>query len=162
MPDRLAERYQEAIQDPDLLSHRGEIALLDARMAELLENVATGESGPAWGQLRELVNEMREAVLAGNPQMMEKCLKDMDEIIEVGVSRRATWTEILDIVDRIKDVKQGEHKRLATMHQMISVEQAMGMVARVTKAVIDNVSDPDERLAIVSDLRELTLRRNSG
>jgi len=158
LPDRLAPRYAEAEQDEDLLALRGEISVLYARMTELLEQVGTGESGPAWGQLRDLNEEMVESLENGDLPLLERQLNEMRELEEIGVSQRATWSEIQDVIEQSRLLKQTEHKRLSAMHQMISVEQAMTMIARVTRAVIDNVSDPDERLAIVSDLRNLTLR----
>jgi len=158
MPDKLAARYDEALSDDDLMALRNEIALLDARLAELLETIHTGESGPAWGQLRDLHKDMKDALVQGDPQTIAERLKDMDELIDIGVRRGAMWQEIYDVAERMGRLKQTEHKRLQAMHQMITVERAMAMVARMTQVVVNNVDDPDTKLAIVSELRELTLR----
>ena len=48
LPVRLLERYQASLSDPDLLSMRDDIALVDARMQELLSRVETGESDNLW------------------------------------------------------------------------------------------------------------------
>jgi hypothetical protein len=53
LPTRLAATYRNAAKDPELLSLHSEIALLDARMAELLGRVDTGESGALWGTLQK-------------------------------------------------------------------------------------------------------------
>src|SRR5918992_3542816 len=48
LPVRMAAKYQEAEHDPELLSLRDQIALVDARLADLLARVDTGESGSLW------------------------------------------------------------------------------------------------------------------
>jgi hypothetical protein len=134
---------------------------LDARLSELLEQISTAESGPAWGELKSLHLELKGALNSQDSLTTNQALSEMGDIIESGVMHRAAWQEVYDVVERMAKLKRAEHQRLSAMHQMITVERAMAMVARVTKAVIDNVSDPSERMAIVSDLRELTFHRDS-
>lgn len=52
LPARLAARYQEARSDPQLLELREGIALVDARIADLLARVDAGESGARWRALQ--------------------------------------------------------------------------------------------------------------
>src|SRR4051812_32142589 len=49
LPTRLAAQYEAAQSDPVLMELRDEIALNDARLADLLGRVDTGESGSLWG-----------------------------------------------------------------------------------------------------------------
>jgi hypothetical protein len=51
LPSRLAATYQTAAKDPELLSLRRELALVDARLDDLLQRVDTGESGALWAPL---------------------------------------------------------------------------------------------------------------
>ena len=44
VPQRLRERFDASITDPDLLSHRRDLALLDLRLDELLGRIDSGKS----------------------------------------------------------------------------------------------------------------------
>lgn len=53
LPPAIAKRVDEAANDPTLLSIRGSIELFQARLTEILERLATGESGELWAKLQE-------------------------------------------------------------------------------------------------------------
>jgi hypothetical protein len=61
VPERLRERYEAAEDDAELLSLRGEIALTDARLLDLLARVNTGESGQLWAELRRAYREFPDS-----------------------------------------------------------------------------------------------------
>ncbi len=48
VPTRLAARMEQAMIDPEGLSARAELALIEARLAEVLERTDTGEAGRHW------------------------------------------------------------------------------------------------------------------
>ena len=54
LPERLRDRYQEAQRDPEILVLRDEVALADARLADLLTRVDAGESGALWKEVKGL------------------------------------------------------------------------------------------------------------
>src|SRR5262245_50957479 len=62
LPSRLLATYEEAKRDPEILALRDEVALIDARLAELLKRIDTGESGASWKQLQENFRELRVAL----------------------------------------------------------------------------------------------------
>src|SRR3954465_9212974 len=51
LPRRLLARYQEMAHDAELLALRDEIALIDARIADVLGRVESGESSRIWREL---------------------------------------------------------------------------------------------------------------
>src|SRR5262245_57591682 len=52
LPQHLLDRYHEAAGDANLLALRDEIGVVDARLADLLKRVDTGESGARWKVLQ--------------------------------------------------------------------------------------------------------------
>jgi hypothetical protein len=55
IPSRLTERYQEALVDDELLALRDDVALIDARLGDVLGRVDSGESGRIWAELGKCV-----------------------------------------------------------------------------------------------------------
>jgi hypothetical protein len=72
LPVRILARYRQASKDADLTALRSEIALLDARVGDLLTRIDTGESGAplvsgvqdydAWAAIQELIEQRRKLV----------------------------------------------------------------------------------------------------
>src|SRR5262249_52499599 len=52
LPIRLAADYERAAHDPELLSLRHELAVVEARIIDLLGRVDTGEAGGLWHRAR--------------------------------------------------------------------------------------------------------------
>lgn len=69
LPTRLAVRFEAAEGDPRLLELRGELALLDARIEELLGQLDRGEGdeandAPLWREIVALIDRRRHLVEA--------------------------------------------------------------------------------------------------
>ena len=79
LPAQLAVRYDEALSDPELLSLRDEVALVDAQISTVLET--PGDASP-WKELGRLVEqrrrltetEVRHQVLAGQMLALNEAL----------------------------------------------------------------------------------------
>jgi len=153
LPSRLAARYGEALSDPELLSTRAEIAVVEARVAELLERLTTGESGAAWRAAASAL-VLVEKVLAdgGDPG---PALAELRTIIAAGVGEAATWRELYAVLDQRTRLAESERRRLVEAHQVITVERALLLVSALSEVVRRNVEDRAVRNRIASELQRL-------
>ena len=80
LPTQLADRYQAAQADPDLLSLRDEIALMSTRIGELLSTITAGqrtdEAQATWEAISLLIDQRRKLAEAER-----KRLVDMQQMI---------------------------------------------------------------------------------
>ena len=53
IPTRLSSRFHESLSDPELTNQRSDIALLDARLCDVLDSVSNQESGELWQALHK-------------------------------------------------------------------------------------------------------------
>lgn len=143
LPTRLAARYHEAQADPALLALREEIALADARLADLLARVDTGESGALWRQLREAAAKTPADLAA------------MADLIVRGAADYAAWDEVGRVLDQRRRLVESERKRLVEAQQMLSAEQAMVLLAVVTDTIRRHIHDRDVLAAISADIGRL-------
>jgi hypothetical protein len=60
IPDRLVGMYEKALSDEDLIALRDEIALIDARLSELLATVDDAVSGSSWSDIDKLIERRRK------------------------------------------------------------------------------------------------------
>lgn len=156
LPERLRGRYEEAQGDREILVLRDEIALADARLADLLTRVDAGESGALWKELKELVERLGTAVESADLDVARGALKGLAEVVKRGSTDASAWQEVQGVMMLREHLVRSERLRLVQMQQMITVEQAMTLIAALTESVRRHVSDADALRGIAADLVRLT------
>lgn len=142
---RLGERYADAISDPRLLGLRDEVALVDVRIAELLE--AIGETGNTrlWKKARADFDAFQAAAGKGKDgvAIARQTLDALDRTLTEGLSTAATWDELAERLDLRRRLVEAETKRQKDLFQMISVDQAVRLMAQLIDEVKARVKDPE-------------------
>lgn len=155
LPTRMAERYQEAQADPDLLALRDEVALLDARLSVLLEQVDAGGTADVWKRLKDTFHELQRANASGDKIRQRALFFDLTQLIQSGGNEYDAWQEIYDMFERRRKLVESERKRLVEIQNVITVDRAMGLIAFITDTIRRHVSDRDALTAISTELRAL-------
>ncbi len=162
LPTRLAERYREAAADPDLLALRDEIRLIDARLADVLSTVDTGESGRAWRELKRAHAALVVAQRRGDGGREAAHLGAIGAIVNAGDADRAAWADDLSLVEARRRLSESEQKRLVAMSQTITAEQAMALVGALVDAVRRHVTDRAVLTALSNDLERVLAAKQAG
>lgn len=126
LPARLAERYEAALNDPDLISLRDEIALTDADIGRLLALVD---------------DEMPDGLDAKEERMWQR-------------AQRQNRAEIHQLIESRRKLVETERRRLVDLQQMMTVEQAMVLLAAVESVVNAHV-DRQTMARISADLARI-------
>jgi hypothetical protein len=154
VPERLRARYEQAEGDAELLSLRSEVALTDARLADLLSRVDTGESGQRWAELRRAYRAFIRARQAGDDETA--ALARVESLIERAGQDHQAWAEIGELIEQRRKLTESEGKRMVALRQMLSTEEAMALMHRVIDIVTRHVSDRQALSAIVVEMRALS------
>lgn len=157
LPTRLAARYEEARDDPDLLALRDDIALLDTRLGEVVGNLNTGESKAAWKALAMLWGSFAAEWKDMPPDDMERSIEQIGAVVQRGLSEAYVWDEIRSLVKQRADLVANERQRMVQLQQMITSEQAMVLLASLVSTVKRHVRDRDALAAISAELGALAL-----
>lgn len=152
LPTRLAERYITAQADPDLLNLQHEISLVDTRLSELLERIDVDGAGALWGKLSWLHGDMLQALKDDDLDELESCVKRFGEVITQASADKQAWDAIYPVIEQRRKLVESEQKRRVAMQDMITSEQAMVLIGRITGAVRRHVSDPRTLAAIAAEL----------
>jgi len=161
LPVQLVERYRESLADPELLALRDDIALVDARVADLLMTVSTVESGSAWKRLAALWRDLETAQGKHDASGMARALTELGSVIRGGLADAAAWVDVMSLIEQRRKLTETEHKRLVAMQQMIGVEEAMTFVAAVQASVQRHIRDPVILRAIAGDMAQLAQHKRS-
>lgn len=157
IPARLAGRYGEAQTDADLLALRDDIALTDARLADVLTRVDRGETGALWKEAGWVLKELVDVI--DEPVARRPALTRLRTVLTRGVADWAAWDEIAKLLEQRRRLVESERKRLVEMQQTITAEQAMAMMGAVVGIIRERVKDRDILAAISADIERLTVGR---
>jgi hypothetical protein len=155
LPARMAATYRAAAQDPELLSLRSEIALLDARIAELLGRVDTGESGALWNTLQKEWAAFRRSRALGDVPTMHLAIARLDLLMDRKHTDSAAWQEIGEAIEQRRKLVESEQKRLVALQAMMSQEQALTLMGVLVDIITTHVRDQPTLAQIVADLQAL-------
>lgn len=141
LPTRMAANFQAALADPALIELRGEAALLESRLADLLARVDTGEAGELWLKMSAAATAFTAASRAGQSAEALQAARDMADLAGKGRADWMSWSDVLRTVEALRRVKDSERKRIESAHNVLTADRAMLLVAALTDAVRRHVSD---------------------
>ena len=155
LPSRLADRYQEARTDDELLSLREEIALLDARMADLLGQVSTGEAGEHWRKLNDLYQFILRAGRSKDTEGLNTGMARMGTVLREAKDSYETWDEVGKLLEQRRRLVESERRRYVEMQQVITADRAMLLISALVDIVRQHVDDRSILAAISTDVGKL-------
>lgn len=147
LPARMREDYERAISDEDLVSLRNEIAIVDARIIDLLKRVDSGESGKRWKEIQaqmKLVNSCQ-------PEERMNELDTLNKLIRAGAADAYVWDEIQGFLLTREKLVRSERKRLVEARLVISLEQAQLLMAMFVDAAREAVGHDDKAMSKIVD-----------
>jgi hypothetical protein len=156
LPERLRERYEQAEDDTELLSLRSEVALVDARLVDLLSRVDSGESGQLWTDLKRAHREFTVAKRGEDVARMHTTLARVEQLIDSAVDDHQAWAEIGERIEQRRRLTESEAKRLVVLQQMLTAEQAMALMRAMIDIITRHVTDKQALRDIIVDMRALT------
>ncbi|MBK8035311.1 MAG: hypothetical protein IPK17_38565 [Chloroflexi bacterium] len=159
LPARMLERYEEALSDGELLALNAEIALLDARIADLLARVDTGESGAAWTAAGKAYHDLKNAMGKIDIPAAQDAMQQLETALGDGSTDYTAWNEIQMLVQQRRTLVETERKRVLEMEQMITVEQGMILIGTLLGIIKARVRDPAVLAAIQTDVNGVLAQR---
>jgi hypothetical protein len=155
LPPRLAEKYHQALRDPELLSLRDEIAAVDARLAELWSRVDSGESGELFEAMDKEWGALKFAQDIGNIPKMHECFAKLDTLFGRKRTDVATHREIREQIEARRKLVETEQKRLVTSQQVLSATEAMVFRDVMTDIIIRHVTDKKVLSDMLVEIRQI-------
>lgn len=149
LPDRLAERFEEAVADQELYDLHTETALLQARISDLLKRVDSGESGHLWRQLGQVWSLYMEALTIGDEDEIVLKRRQIGDLIERGGADYKAWEELAKTVEQKRKLAELDRKRQVDLHLTIPVQRLTALVLMLNDSIranaVRHVSDDNER-----------------
>ena len=155
LPTRVAARYESALSDPNLLSVRDDIALLQGAIADIMVELREAENRPDLDAILGAVERISVEYQTWDWTRMSEELQKLRESIVGRQSQRQALREIRDLIKEKAALVAQENKLLADRQQLISVEQYLLGMRALGAAVRRMVDDPKVLRAIDVEFRRI-------
>jgi len=155
MPKRLLEHWQEAVNDPTLLHLTEDAAALKMRQQELFANLDERNSSELWDATQKAYALYEKALRSGKQSQIDEAQHVLRQSITDGFNQSQTWREIREIIQERTTVSKEERARLKEMGQTMTYQQAQTLLAAIAHAVINRITNKEERAGLSSDIYAL-------
>jgi hypothetical protein len=162
LPARLSQDYEQALADPDLLSIREDVALLDSRLADVLAAASNHEAGELWANLKAALKEYDGARGKDIEQKRSDALANIRWLINEGYQEWQAWRDIRALLQERKSLVESERDRLKQMQLMITTERANVLLGAIAGIIRTHVTDRTALTGIAADMRRLVSAEPRG
>jgi hypothetical protein len=132
----LAEKYLVFYNDPELFSQRNNIALLNARNAELMEQLDEENitSPKIIKKLWKGIDAINAGDIIGGTRQLETALENLNKLNQ-------SWNEFRQNTQTIKDLTNAEINRVKEMRLALTSEQVLSIIDRLLNLVTDTIEN---------------------
>jgi hypothetical protein len=155
LPYDLVARYERTHNDPNRLSVQGEIALIDARIEDLLNRVSTSESQSAWGDLRDAYEKMMHGREYGLYEQENTYRAHINNIINGALNASTSWINIQALIEQRRRLVECEQRTAILTLARQRQQAAAAIIDAYTAAIQRYVSDPETCAAIHAEADKL-------
>lgn len=160
IPERMAATYDAAVKDRQILALQADVALLDARIEDLLRRVDTGEAGTLWRDAWTAFQGIQEAIRERDNEKGLRYTTQLRMILQQGRDDYRAWDEVGKVLEQKRRMIESESKRQVQERFLVPIVE-MGLIVRaLAGAVSTHVGDVEVLRAINRDW-ELVLGRDS-
>lgn len=161
LPARLAAQFEEAMEDPELMSLKKEVGLIDTKVADLLMSASEGGAHTIFKELVKQWRSFKGAEMDGDVEKMTDAGRNIDYALEEGANEALVWEQINKLMEMRRKMVLAEGKRLQMMDQFITVTEANLLLGTMVAIVVREVSDRGQIANILAEFQKLTGERGA-
>ncbi len=151
----LAQRYEQARTDPDLLSLVDEIAVLDLRLTDIVGDVEGSQLAMTWEGLKKTKGRMLAARASEDKAALVYYMNELMDQIEDGGAILAKFYEVSALFEQRRKLVDTERKHREASKLNATIEEQMYLVARLAGIIKKYVTDQKQLQSISDELIEL-------
>ncbi len=169
LPHRLIERYQQALNDPELESLEKDLALSEAIIQDITSRLYQGETGQLWQELKstKILYQQTQKALMRDPDSPE--LQDqlrsyhqrLMELIDQGSSDYMHHTDLLRWLEQKRKLVLTEFERKAKLGEMVHAEKFLAFTQAIGVIISAHIQNEDIITAIEEKTRRMLMPSTS-
>jgi hypothetical protein len=154
LPLDLRAAFQATLADPNRLALDAEIALVDARLGQLLAGLEANGAA-RWPEAAAAMRAYDAAQAAADRAGMHAAVATLRDVISRGAAACEAWRELHVAINQRRRLVDSERRRLETAQSTMTAEQAMTFVGALAASVKAHVTDRKALAAISADIERV-------
>jgi len=135
IPARLADKYLESVNDPEIIALNDDIALVEIRIKQLLDNIDKDEPPKVWDEAYQAFLEYSRYKRLGDEKKANDAFRVLEDMFEHNSNERESWDEIFERLNQRVKFATDERRRRMDMKSLLDAEKAMDLVSNLLAAV---------------------------
>lgn len=160
LPSGMFGRFKEALGDPALLALDKDVAIVEVRLAELLQ--AAGEPGADWKAIVEWKDKLEAARKGNDTAALGEALTGLVASITHGNADRERWEEVGEKIELRRKLIDSIHKHEVQAREVLTLEKAMALFTALSHVVRQNVQERDARQRIFDQFTRIMQGQDRG
>lgn len=152
LPTRYLKSFDNAMKDPALTSVREELALCDARQAELLARLSTGESGHLWHLANRALGSLRSAIASGNADAQGAAINSLISLVERGSRDEQQWAEVREVSELRRRLAETERRRIESIQAYMTMDEIGAAAAFLAGVLKRSITDESKLKSAAEDI----------
>lgn len=152
LPTGMVADFRRALADPDLLDLSGDLALIEAQLAQAVRATHAGDVESAWRRFRDAWSRFATAHAADDEAGSRVAIAELQALYDDGPQPFDASERIDGLLERRRKLVATEQRRRVTMRELVAGERFMAFVAAVAESVRRHVPDQAARQAITFDM----------
>ena len=156
LPRRLESRLAAAAVDPATLTTNRELAIVTARLSELLEKLTESDNEQKWKDASLAFAEYRAAVEAGEPDgdVARENVTALMHYFQSGQDEWSTWRSIYEVMHVKTKLADSLTRRMSAANQMYSHSEISALLVSILHTIDTLVDDPETRNRINTSIHK--------
>lgn len=141
LPKGYHEHYLDALNNPQYLSMREDIALLEARLRVILEQADPESTERTLRTARDLFRKATIATNAKNMTKARECMAELELVLNAGVDQASLWQDAIDVIEQKRKLGESERKLLMDAQSVVTADQFASYNQQITDILMSEIHD---------------------
>ena len=124
MPLHLRQKYEQALRDPELTHHRGQIAMVDAQIDSFFEDYQEGANPETWKSVKAEYRKLTVANNAGDTRKAREHFEALGLLVAEGHTHAQASLTLIRLLEARRKHAESETKRWLSESMTFSYEMA--------------------------------------
>lgn len=145
LPERMRADFTASMKDRNQLALNPEIALIDARIADVAKRVDSGEGGTIWERLENAWSQFESAMTAQDMESIKTQMRVLQILVRKGGEDWEVWKSVTDLIEQRRKLVESESKRMKDQAETMTATEAYVLFNAILTLVNEHVTDKETK-----------------
>ena len=155
LPQGLLKKYIDNQNDPEFLTHKSELGLVDAHIKDHYETMKNGTGPDTFQKVRQAWKDLTRAKENHDEEAVDKAFKAMEDALTGEEEHSTNLSELLDLLELRRKTLEAETRRLTNSESTLNLEQNLTLIGFLQNAVKEPIyahTPPDVAKRILKEI----------